>query len=151
MPPTIIAWDSFQARARPLPRLPRRALRSLERPPTQSPNGANNDYPRLRCSRQPSDQPQDREGAWPRSAADAARPRRRGDRMMRREFITLLGGAATWPLVARAQQGERVRRVGVLMPFAEDNPVGQARLAAFLEGLRQLGWADGRNVRIDSR
>jgi putative ABC transport system substrate-binding protein len=51
----------------------------------------------------------------------------------------------------RAQQSERMRRIGVLMPYAEDNPVGQARLAAFLEGLRQLGWADGRNVRIDSR
>ena len=71
--------------------------------------------------------------------------------MTRREFITLLGGAAAWPLAARAQEGERMRRIGVLMPFAEDNPVGQARLAAFLEGLRQLGWADGRNVRIDSR
>ena len=71
--------------------------------------------------------------------------------MKRREFITLLGGAAAWPLAARAQEGERMRRIGVLMPFAEDNPVGQARLAAFLEGLRQLGWADGRNVRIDSR
>jgi ABC-type uncharacterized transport system substrate-binding protein len=70
----------------------------------------------------------------------------------RRDFITLLGGAAVaWPVAARAQQGERMRRIGVLMPFAEDNPVGQARLAAFLEGLRQLGWADGRNVRIDSR
>jgi putative ABC transport system substrate-binding protein len=71
--------------------------------------------------------------------------------MNRRAFITLLGGAAAWPLAARAQQGERMRRIGVLMPYAEDNPVGQARLAAFLEGLRQLGWADGRNVRIDSR
>jgi putative ABC transport system substrate-binding protein len=71
--------------------------------------------------------------------------------MRRREFITLLGGAAVWPLAARAQQSERMRRIGVLMPYAEDNPVGQARLAAFLEGLRQLGWADGRNVRIDSR
>jgi putative ABC transport system substrate-binding protein len=71
--------------------------------------------------------------------------------MRRREFITLLGGAAVWPLAARAQQSERMGRIGVLMPYAEDNPVGQARLAAFLEGLRQLGWADGRNVRIDSR
>jgi len=70
----------------------------------------------------------------------------------RRQLITLFGGAAAaWPVAARAQQGERMRRIGVLMPFAEDNPVGQARLAAFLEGLRQLGWADGRNVRIDSR
>jgi len=71
--------------------------------------------------------------------------------MTRREFITLLGGAAVWPLAAHAQQGERMRRIGVLMPFAEDNPVGQARLAAFRQGLQQLGWADGRNVRIDIR
>jgi hypothetical protein len=70
----------------------------------------------------------------------------------RRQFITLIGGAAaTWPLVARAQQAERMRRIGLLIPFAEDNPVGQARLAAFLQGLQQLGWADGRNVRIDTR
>src|SRR5215471_11762470 len=60
MPPTIIAWDSFQARARPLPRLPRRARGSLKRPPKTSPNGANNDCPRLWCRRQPSDQPQDK-------------------------------------------------------------------------------------------
>src|SRR5215471_15657797 len=69
MPPTIIAWDSFQARARPLPRLPRRARGSLKRPPKTSPNGANNDCPRLRCRRQPSDQPQDREGGRPGSAS----------------------------------------------------------------------------------
>jgi len=72
--------------------------------------------------------------------------------MRRRTFITLLGGTAVaWPLGARAQQPERMRRIGVLMSYAEDNPVGQARLTAFLEGLRQLGWADGRNVRIDTR
>jgi len=72
--------------------------------------------------------------------------------MRRREFITLLGGASVaWPLAVRAQQREKMRRIGVLMPFAEDNPVGQARLAAFRQGLLQLGWADGRNVRIDSR
>jgi len=70
----------------------------------------------------------------------------------RRQFITLIGGAvATWPLVARAQQAERMRRIGLLIPFAEDNPVGQARLAAFLQGLQQLGWAEGSNVRIDTR
>ena len=72
--------------------------------------------------------------------------------MKRREFITLLGGAAaTWPLAARAQQGERMRRIGVLMSLAADDAEGQARLAAFLQGLQQLGWTDGRNVRIDYR
>ena len=70
----------------------------------------------------------------------------------RREFISLLGGAAAvWPLAARAQQPERMRRIGVLMPFAEDHPVGQARAAAFLQGLQQSGWTDGHNVRIDYR
>jgi len=70
----------------------------------------------------------------------------------RRAFITLLGGAAAaWPLAARAQQGERVRRIGVLMSLAADDKQGQARLAAFLQGLQELGWTDGRNVRIDVR
>jgi putative tryptophan/tyrosine transport system substrate-binding protein len=70
----------------------------------------------------------------------------------RREFVTLLGGAAAgWPLAARAQQGERMRRIGVLMDLAENDPEGQARIAAFLQGLTQLGWTDGRNVRIDIR
>jgi ABC-type uncharacterized transport system substrate-binding protein len=71
----------------------------------------------------------------------------------RREFITLLGGAAAaaWPLAARAQQGERMRRIGVLMGTTESDPVTQARLAAFLDGLQQLGWTDGRNVRIEIR
>jgi len=71
--------------------------------------------------------------------------------MRRREFMALLGGAAAWPLAAHAQQGERMRRIGVLMPFGEDHPVAQARLAAFLQGLQQLSWIDGRNVRIDYR
>jgi ABC-type uncharacterized transport system substrate-binding protein len=72
--------------------------------------------------------------------------------MKRRDFITLLGGAAAaWPLVVRAQQPERVRRIGVLMATAADEPESQARLAAFLQGLQQLGWTDGRNVRIDYR
>jgi putative ABC transport system substrate-binding protein len=70
----------------------------------------------------------------------------------RREFITFLGGAAAmWPLAARAQQGERMRRIGVLMDLAETDPEGQARMAAFLRRLAQLGWIDGRNVRIDTR
>ena len=72
--------------------------------------------------------------------------------MQRREFITLLGGtAAAWPLAGHAQQGERVRRVGVLMPIAADDPEGQTRIAAFQQGLQQLGWTDGRNVRIETR
>src|SRR6266571_3296342 len=69
--------------------------------------------------------------------------------MKRREFITLLGGAAAWPLAARAQQAERVRRIGVLMAAAESDSEYQARLAAFLQELQQLGWTEGRNVRID--
>jgi putative ABC transport system substrate-binding protein len=66
--------------------------------------------------------------------------------MRRREFITLLGGAAAWPLPARGQQTERVRRIGVLMNLAADDPESQTRNAAFLQGLQQLGWTDGRNV-----
>jgi putative ABC transport system substrate-binding protein len=70
----------------------------------------------------------------------------------RRAFITLLGGAAAaWSLVARAQQRERVRRVGVLTPFTADDPEGQARLFAFAQGLQQMGWAVGNNLRIDTR
>jgi putative tryptophan/tyrosine transport system substrate-binding protein len=69
----------------------------------------------------------------------------------RREFITLLGGAAAWPLAARAQQPERRRRIGVLMNLAADDPEGQARIGAFLQGLQELGWAIGRNVQIDYR
>ena len=70
----------------------------------------------------------------------------------RREFITLLGGtAAAWPLAARAQQREKMRRIGVLMPLGADDAEGQARLAAFLQGLQEAGWAVGRNVRIDFR
>ena len=73
--------------------------------------------------------------------------------MKRREFITLLGAAAAvaWPLAARAQQPDRVRRIGVLMASAADDSESQARIAAFLQGLQQLGWADGRNMRIDTR
>jgi ABC-type uncharacterized transport system substrate-binding protein len=70
----------------------------------------------------------------------------------RRDFIALLGGAAAaWPLAARAQQSERIRRIGVLMHTAADEPESQARLAAFMQGLQELGWAVGRNMRIDYR
>ena len=77
----------------------------------------------------------------------------RRDDLKRRQFITLLGGAAAaWPLAARGQQPERMRRIGVLMPFAADNPaLGQARFAALREGLEKLGWTEGRNIRIDTR
>jgi len=71
--------------------------------------------------------------------------------MRRREFIRLVGGVAGWPLVARAQQGERVRRIGVLMNVAADDPEAEARNVAFLQGLHELGWTEGRNVRIDYR
>ena len=72
--------------------------------------------------------------------------------MKRREFITLLGGAAAvWPLAARAQQPERMRRVGVLMSGGERDPETQLRMGAFREGLQKLGWAEGRNLHIDYR
>jgi putative ABC transport system substrate-binding protein len=71
--------------------------------------------------------------------------------MNRRAFITLIGGAAVWPVAARAQQGEQTRRVGVIFPFAPDDPEAVARYTAFLQTLQQLGWTDGRNVRIDVR
>jgi putative ABC transport system substrate-binding protein len=69
----------------------------------------------------------------------------------RRAFITLLGGAAAWPIAARAQQGERMRRIGVLMNAVADDPEMQARLTAFHEGLQEVGWVVGRNVRVDAR
>src|SRR4029453_3596109 len=69
--------------------------------------------------------------------------------LKRREFITLFGGAAaTWPLAAGAQQTERMRRIGVLMNFTSDDPQSQDRLAAFVQGLQELGWTVGRNLRI---
>ena len=72
-------------------------------------------------------------------------------RLKRREFITVLGGAAAWPLAARAQQPERMRRIGVLMASAADDSESQARIGAFLQGLQHLGWTDGGNVRVDMR
>jgi putative ABC transport system substrate-binding protein len=69
----------------------------------------------------------------------------------RREFIVALGSAAAWPLAARAQQPDRMRRLGMLMNKAADDPRGQVELAAFQQALQQLGWSDGRNIRIDTR
>ena len=72
--------------------------------------------------------------------------------MKRRAFITLLGGAAVaWPFAARAQQGGRIRRIGVLLVLPEDDPEMTARLAAFRQGLEKRGWSEGRNVSIDYR
>jgi len=71
--------------------------------------------------------------------------------MQRRQFIALLGGAATWPLGARAQQGERMRRIGVLLPASADDARFQTFVGAFLQELQSLGWSIGRNVRIDTR
>src|SRR5262249_5941198 len=90
-------------------------------------------------------------GARARPAALAARPRRRGDRVMRREFLTLLGGAtAAWPLRARAQQGERVRHVGVLIGVARDAET-KAWVATFHKRLNELGWKVGGNLQIEER
>src|SRR5215813_12942384 len=71
--------------------------------------------------------------------------------MRRRQFIKLLGGAAAWPLAARAQQPESMRRIGVLMGFPESDSQAQSFIAAFRDGLQKVGWTDGRNVRIDTR
>src|ERR1700680_3756129 len=69
--------------------------------------------------------------------------------MRRREFIAGLGGAASWPVVARAQRGDRVRRVAVLLGIGENDPETQLRLVAFRKGLAALGWIEGRNLRLD--
>jgi putative ABC transport system substrate-binding protein len=71
--------------------------------------------------------------------------------MNRRQFITLLGGAAAWPLAARAQQTGRMQRVGVLITLAADDPESQARIGAFLQRMQEFGWTIGRNLRIDYR
>ena len=98
------------------------------------------------------DQSQDRQSARSRHPAHAARPRRRGDRMKRRAFIAALGGAAAWPLAARAQQAERCGVVGVLIgAIRATDPEAQTRLAVLCLSCKQLGSTDGRNVRIDDR
>ena len=73
--------------------------------------------------------------------------------MKRREFIALVGGVAAilWPLAVRAQQSERMRRIGILAGLAENDPEAQARMAAFVQGLGELGWTRGRNVQIETR
>jgi len=71
--------------------------------------------------------------------------------LKRREFITLLGGAAAWPLAASAQRREDVRRIGVLSGLAVDDPEAQARIAAFRQGMQERGWSEGRNLQIDYR
>ena len=71
--------------------------------------------------------------------------------MKRREFITLLGGATAWPLAAHAQQDNRVRRIGVLMPQEENDPEPKRRYSAFTQALADLGWTDGGKVRVDVR
>jgi ABC-type uncharacterized transport system substrate-binding protein len=71
--------------------------------------------------------------------------------MKRRDFITLLGGAAAWPTAARAQQGERMRQIGVLMGWPESDPEARSERAAFIQELQKLGWTDGRNLRTDTR
>ena len=71
--------------------------------------------------------------------------------MKRREFLGVLGGAAIWPLVARAQQSDRMRRIGALMNFSESNPQSRNRVAAFEQSIEKLGWTIGRKVLIDYR
>ena len=71
--------------------------------------------------------------------------------MIRREFIVALGGVAAWPLSVRAQQGDRIRRIGVLMSGDEDDPVYKSRVSAFIQALASLGWTDSRNARMDLR
>jgi hypothetical protein len=73
------------------------------------------------------------------------------DHLKRREIITVLGGAAAWPLAARAQQLERMRRIGVLMGFPESDPEAHSELISFVQELQKLGWAEGRNLRTDTR
>src|SRR5262249_57041170 len=96
------------------------------------------------------DQSEDREDAWPGRARHAARSCRRGDRLKRREFITLLGGAAVvWPLVARAQQPAKLPTIGFL---GASTPLFETqRVASFVQQLHELGWNEGRDVKIEYR
>src|SRR4029077_2288283 len=87
----------------------------------------------------------------PDLAADTDCPRRRGDRVRRRDFIALAGGVAAWPLAARAQHDNRVRHVGVFMNLFEGDPEGSHRIAALLKSLDEFGWTEGRNIRLDFR
>src|SRR5262249_28903832 len=97
-------------------------------------------------------EPQDRQGARSSGTPIDYAARQRGYRMIkRRDFITLLGGAAAWPLAARAQQGNRVRRIGVLIAADENDPVAKTWVSAFTQALADFGWTDGRNVRMDFR
>src|SRR5262249_17189374 len=125
--------------------------RGLRRPDSQG-RKARRPAGRTRDQIRSGHQPRHRKGIGRRNSAQAARACRRGDRMStRREFITLLGGAAAaWPLAARAQEGERMRRIGVLMNLAADDPEGQVRIDAFLQGLQQFGWTVGRNLQVDT-
>src|SRR5262249_11455201 len=94
----------------------------------------------------------DRQGAEARRDTVAARPRRRGDRMRRRDFVSLLGGAgAAWPLAARAQQPGTIRRIGALIALAENDSEGKAWVTAFRQGLEKRGWSEDRNLRIEYR
>src|SRR5262249_49510747 len=95
------------------------------------------------------DQRQHSEGAWTRNFANAARPRRPGDRVRRREFITLLGGAVAWPLAARAQQAGKPPTIGFLGQSTRS--ATSEWTTAFVQRLRELGWIDGRNVAIEYR
>jgi putative tryptophan/tyrosine transport system substrate-binding protein len=89
---------------------------------------------------------------WDPNCAKATSVANSGSEMKRREFITLVGGAAlAWPVAVLAQQPDRIRQIGVLLNPAADDPEGRVAIAAFQEGLQQLGWAEGRNVRIDVR
>src|SRR6516162_6156366 len=98
----------------------------------------------------PNNQSQDRQGFRHHGATSTAQPRRRGDRMRRRKFIASVGGAAAWPLVARAQQSDRMRRLGVLISTAEADAEGQARVAALRLGLLEHG-VESRNLEIHYR